>query len=62
MGFFANLFKKKEVKIAEVVQEAPVDNPECLKLIELRKYYLMLKTTQDPANFMKLSIAKKFSR
>ena len=35
MGFFANLFKKKEVKVAEVVQEAPVDNPECLKLIEL---------------------------
>ena len=42
MGFFANLFKKKEVKVAEVVQEAPVDNPECLKLIELRKYMLSL--------------------
>ena len=41
MGFFANLFKKKEVKVSETVQEVFAQNPECLKLMELRKYRLL---------------------
>lgn len=38
MGFFSNLFKVKENKASEQLRDVSIDNPECLKLIELKKY------------------------
>lgn len=38
MGFFSNLFKKKDIKSQQVILDITIDNPECLKLLELKDY------------------------
>ena len=38
MGFFSNLFKKKDIKSQQVIRDITIDNPECLKLLELKDY------------------------
>ena len=42
MGFFANLFKKKKVKPVQTVCDVPSDNPECIKLKEIKEYMAFL--------------------
>ena len=43
MGFFANLFKKKDARSTESFRDIQVDNPECRKLGDLKKYMSKLK-------------------
>jgi len=42
MGFFSNLFKKKNIKSSNFVSDTPIDNPECRALGDLKKYMLSL--------------------